>query len=196
MDKNQPSRGGAALEASWHGRAMPKTDATKERESRISSETIFRAIVDLNVAGRKCSRQAIAEMLGIRVETVSDHIHRLKMAERIRSPYNGIFEPTTKHPPDQPVGAFYIDDGRISLERGDDKLLLNPGEWRQIGKLSAGAALEAAQMRNDRDNLDRMDRLEQENRMLRAELRAMREALQAMRPRARHQRELPGMAEA
>jgi hypothetical protein len=199
MDKNQPSRGGAALEASWHGRAMPKEDGGTERKARVSGETVYQAIVDLCAVKRKASRQAIAELTHLKVATVSDHIHRLKMDGRIRMIYNGVFEPTEVLPPDQPVGVLDLLDGRIKIERGDDVLTLTIGEWRRIGEFAHGAATQAGRMRNERDEIDRIERLERENRELRAQLHLLNKSLVRIRlghREARQQRELPGMAEA
>lgn len=191
-DKKQtrePSAG-ASLDAGWHGRTLPTPEQAKERESRVPAEAVYQAIVDINARGQKASRGAIAEVLKIRVATVSDHIHRLKLAGRVRMIYNGVFEATEQLPPDQPITITDLLDCRIKVERGDEVITFTLGEWRRIGELSMGAAVQFSHMKADRDVIERLERLERENRELRDQNRRISTALIEHRIKRKNQREL------
>ena len=114
-----------------------------EKPHRTNSETIFQTIVDLRNANRVSTRQVIAEITGLKMSIVDDHIKRMKDDGRIRMVVNGVFEPIEAVREDRAVSATFMPDGLVvKLEIGDNVIDLSLREGRMAATALGGIGLQ------------------------------------------------------
>lgn len=120
----------------------PKSQAGRPaRNPNHNREVILQTITDLVDANQKASRRRVAEITGLRMATVDDHIGRLRDEGLIHSLYAGVFD-LVDTTPDRPVSLTAMPRGRFKLEIGDGVCEgLTPREAMAMAKLLAGQLL-------------------------------------------------------
>lgn len=119
-------------------KANPITDGPKPARPR---DLILQAVIDLNEHNQLCSRKRIAEVTGLKMTIVDDHIDRLRDQGRIRLAGHSHYEPLDLTP-DRPVSTTSMPHGRMKLEIGDDVIAdLTPREALALAKQLAGLLL-------------------------------------------------------
>ena len=104
-------------------------------------DAVLKAITDLTEHGHQASRRRIAEVTGMRMVTVDDHITRLREQGVIRSLYAGLFE-LVDTTPDRAVSVTALPRGQFKVEVGNDVCeALTPRETLALSKLLAGVVL-------------------------------------------------------
>lgn len=123
-----------------HSPATPPKDSAPKSPGQ-NRAAILQAITDLTEHGHQASRRRIAEVTGLRMVTVDDHITRLREQGVIRSLYAGLFE-LVDTTPDRAVSVTALPRGQFKVEVGDDVCeALTPRETLALSKLLAGVAL-------------------------------------------------------
>jgi len=113
-------------------------DTSTIKASRTTRETILQIIVDLCEHNLVASRIRIAEMSGLPMTIVDEHIKNLKTDGLIRALYAGCYEPVDQTL-DRPVSTTTLSRGRMKLEIGDDVITnLTPREAFALAKQLAG----------------------------------------------------------
>lgn len=114
---------------------------TQDTIPRTSRQQVLQAIRDLRAAHRQASRQAIADVLGVKLSIVDEHVKNLKDEGHIITVIAGIFEAVDTRP-DRAVSGTWTEDelGRTvyKLEVGDHCLDLSPRETRHVALLTGG----------------------------------------------------------
>ena len=123
-----------------HSQATPPKDSAPKSPGQ-NRAAILQAITDLTEHGHQASRRRIAEVTGLRMSTVDDHITRLREQGVIRSLYAGLFE-LVDTTPDRAVSVTALPRGQFKVEVGNDVCeALTPRETLALSKLLAGVVL-------------------------------------------------------
>jgi hypothetical protein len=94
--------------------------------SKEHRENIYQAVVDLHNRNLKASRQLIADLTGLKLSIVDDHLGTLKTLGRIRTLYAGVFEPVIEFTLDRAISVTRLPGSLVKLELGDEIVTLNP----------------------------------------------------------------------
>ena len=88
--------------------------------TQVTSREVWQCIVDLTSANppRSASKKIIAEMLGVDLRLVDEHVDRLLYGQEIRKTMPGHYEPTNLRP-DRPVSTTAVHGHGITVEVGD-----------------------------------------------------------------------------
>ena len=101
-------------------------------------DLILQAVIDLNEHSQYCSRKRIAEVTGLKMTIVDDHLDRLRNQGHIRLAGHSHYEPMDLTP-DRPVSTTSLPLGRLKIEVGDDLIAdLTPREALALAKQLAG----------------------------------------------------------
>jgi hypothetical protein len=101
-------------------------------------DLILQAVIDLNEHSQLCSRKRIAEVTGLKMTIVDDHLDRLRSQGQIRLAGHSHYEPMDLTP-DRPVSTTSLPLGRLKIEVGDDLIAdLTPREALALAKQLAG----------------------------------------------------------
>lgn len=98
---------------------------------------VFQAIRELCALRRQASRQAVADLTGLKMSIVDDHVKNLKDDEVIRQVVPGIFEPVFLEQ-ERAVSFTIVPGGSYKLEVGDQVMDLTLREARNVGLATAG----------------------------------------------------------
>ena len=116
---------------------VPKIAPTLTNRARIEQ-----AIRDLTNINRVASREMIAEITGLKMNIVDDHIKRMKDDGKIRRVLNGVFELTEEVREDRAISMTYLPKGVCKLEIGDHCIELTLREARIVGLATAGVGIQ------------------------------------------------------
>lgn len=105
---------------------------------KTTGQTIWDAITDLHNQEQIVTREVLADVTGLRMSVIDDHVGRMVDDGRLRRVKAGVFAPVPQLPPARAVSATMLPDGFTKLEIGDDVLTLQPKEARMLGALMAG----------------------------------------------------------
>lgn len=123
-----------------HSPATPPKDSAQKKPGQ-NWDAVLKAITDLTEHGHQASRRRIAEVTGLRMVTVDDHITRLREQGVIRSLYAGLFE-LVDTTPDRAVSVTALPRGQFKVEVGNDVCeALTPRETLALSKLLARVVL-------------------------------------------------------
>lgn len=139
---------------------------------RTSSETIFQACIGLRNEGRLITRQVLAKVTSLKMGIVDDHVTRLAEHGRLRRVSNGVVELVEQFPANRPISKTVLPDGSVKIEVGDDLVCLTPGEAQVVGGMLLGEATQFAQLRGDRDQQDKVAKLQRDLEELQRRLHA------------------------
>lgn len=113
-------------------RATPNRQAT--------GNIIWGALEDLRSQGQVATRQAIADVTGLKLVTVDDHVNRMVDDGKLRRPVNGVFEIVDLFPEPRPVSLTVLPGGMAKIEIGDICMEVWPQERRALAGLLQGDA--------------------------------------------------------
>lgn len=103
-----------------------------------TAQIIWGAITDLYDQDQVVTRETLAEVTGLKMSIVDDHVSRMIDNEQLRRVRAGVFVPIPRHTPPRPVYGSMTVDGFFVLEIGDQVVVMQPREARQAGALLAG----------------------------------------------------------
>ena len=106
--------------------------------AKSTGQVIWDAITDLHNQEQIVTREVLADITGLRMTVIDDHVSRMVDDSRLRRVRAGVFVPVALLPPARPVMASIQTDGFVTLEIGDTVLILQPREARMVGALMAG----------------------------------------------------------
>lgn len=133
-----------------------------------TSARVLQAIVELTNCHRQASRSAISRVTGLKMSQVDDCVKRLRDDGKIALVFQGVFEPVATWPEDRPISITVLPSGLVKLEIGEFLAELTPSEARVLGLQLSGNAMELVRMRNERELLGDLVRLQQEAKQTRA----------------------------
>ncbi len=108
------------------------------------SDTIYQCIVDLRERNRVATRQVVADLTGLKLAIVDDHIKRMKDDGKIRMVVAGVFEPAEDSREDRAISATFLPNNLVKVEVGDVVLDLSMREARALGMAMGGVFLQFA----------------------------------------------------
>lgn len=107
---------------------------------------ILQAIVDCRNTNRTCTRSVIAEITGLTLTKIDDHIKRLKGDEDIRALANGVFEPVEPPTQDRDTTATITGGARVSrpvlFKLGEVELPMTLREARNAAAVLGGIGIQ------------------------------------------------------
>lgn len=105
-----------------------------------SAGLIWGAIEDLRAKGQIASRQVLAEVTGLKLTTVDDHVKRMVEDGRLRRPLPGVVEIVDYFPEARPVSLTVMPNGLAKIDIGDICVAVSPQERRALAGLLQGDA--------------------------------------------------------
>lgn len=112
-----------------------------------AGEDIRAAMRDLRDRQRVCTRQVLAELTGLKLSIVDDHIKRMKDDGAIRMVVHGVYELVEEVKEDRAVSGTVTPEGRWKIEIGDQVLDLSIREVNHLSMIVGGAFLQFAKAR-------------------------------------------------
>jgi hypothetical protein len=109
--------------------------------SSAASQTIYNAVVDLNNTSRRAHRETIAEITGLKLSIVDDHLKRLKADGRLQLIERGVYIPIPPSREDRAVSNTMLPGGTCKVEIGDEVLSLTMREARMVVSVLGGITL-------------------------------------------------------
>ena len=116
-----------------------------------SSQLIWGALVNLRAQQQIATRQVLAEVTGLKLVTIDDHIKRLVEDGQLRRPVAGVVEIVDKMPPPRAVSMTHLPDGPSKLEIGDICVDIWPQERRALANLLLGDAVQYSNIQTGHD---------------------------------------------
>ncbi len=127
-------------------------------------ERVYQAIVDYcNVNQRAIGRKRLAQVTGLSLPQLDEHIKTLKEGGVIHAPETqGFYEPVAQHPPARAITVSVLPDGLVKHEWGDKEEIWTPHEWAVLGQLASGAARGLSDRNDDRHVNARIEALQRQ----------------------------------
>lgn len=116
-----------------------------------SGQIIWGALVDLRAQGQIATRQVLADVTGLKLVTIDDHVKRLVEDGQLRRPVAGVVEIVDQMPPPRAVSMTHQPDGPSKLEIGDICVDLWPQERRALANLLLGDAVQYSNIQTGQD---------------------------------------------
>jgi hypothetical protein len=107
-----------------------------------TSDAVLEAVQDLHANEHLVTREALAEVTGLKLSIIDDRLTYLVNTGQIVRRQRGVFEPAMTHPPARAISKTILSDGTVKIEIGDEVLTLTPREDRHLGDLMAGAGMQ------------------------------------------------------
>lgn len=117
--------------------------STTTAEVKPKAETrtlIWDALESLRASAQVATRQRLANVTGLKLVTVDDHLKSMVEDGQLRRPVNGVVEIIDPMPEPRSVSVTLMPGGLSKVEVGDICLELWPQERRLLGSLLQGDA--------------------------------------------------------
>lgn len=111
---------------------------TTAEQQKSTAQRIWDAINDLYAQEQIVTRETLADVTGLKMTIIDDHVGRMVDNEQLRRVRAGVFVPIPRYEPPRPVYGSMTTDGFFVLEVGDKTVVMQPREARQAGALLAG----------------------------------------------------------
>ncbi len=111
---------------------------TTADNQKSTAQRIWDAITDLYDQEQVVTRETLAEVTGLKMTIIDDHVGRMVDNEQLRRVRAGVFVPIPRYDPPRPVYGSMTTDGFFVLEVGDRTVVMQPREARQAGALLCG----------------------------------------------------------
>lgn len=111
---------------------------TTADNQKSTAQRIWDAITDLYDQEQVVTRETLAEVTGLKMTIIDDHVGRMVDNEQLRRVRAGVFVPIPRYDPPRLVYGSMTTDGFFVLEVGDQVVVMQPREARQAGALLAG----------------------------------------------------------
>lgn len=114
--------------------------------SRTSNagQIVYNAVVDLTHAGKRAHRETIAELTSLRLTVVDNHLKTMKGDGRLKLVERGVYLAVPPPREERAVTTTILTDGMVKVEIGDAVMELSPREFRYLGVLAGGMAIQFA----------------------------------------------------
>lgn len=107
-----------------------------------ASQVVQDTVLDLHNTGRPAHRETIAEVTGLKLSIVDDHLKRLTADGRLKRVERGVYVPVPPPREDRPVSNTMLPDGTCKIEVGDDMMTLTMREARMLASVIGGITLQ------------------------------------------------------
>jgi hypothetical protein len=104
-----------------------------------TSDAVLEAVQDLHASEHLVTREALAEVTGLRLSIIDDRLTHLVNIGQVIRRQRGVFEPAEIHPAARAVSPTLLPGGLVKIEIGDEVITLTPRENRALGELMAGS---------------------------------------------------------
>lgn len=140
---------------------------------KSTTALVLEAVQDLYNQEQIVTREALAELTGLKLSVIDDRLGTLADDGAILRVQRGVYVPAPRHPPARPMSKTVMPDGMVKIEIGDDVLTLTPREDRALANLMAGAAAQAAAIETGRNTAILAAELGEEVKRLRRQVIAL-----------------------
>ena len=137
---------------------QPETLAL-QASPKSNNQQVWDACVDLSNQERHITRKVLAELTGLKMQIVDDHVERLITYGRLRRVGYGVLEIVEQFPPPRPISKTVMPNGVVKIEIGDQCLDLTPKEARTIGEMFCAEVIAARDLNAEDRALVRMQEL-------------------------------------
>lgn len=145
---------------------------------KSSTETVLEAVQDLHDQEQVVTRETLADITGLKLTIIDDRLSYLVDSGKIHRIQRGVFVPAPQHPPARLISKTMLPDGSVSIEIGDDYVvLLTPRENRRLGELMAGAGQQFAAIELGHQTSNEMAELYLQIKALKRDLAAVKKQL-------------------
>lgn len=156
--------------------------STTTEEKRTTRQIIWGALVDLRAQQQIATRQVLAEVTGLKLVTIDDHLNRMVEDGQLLRPVAGVVEIIDKMPPPRAVSVTDTPEKVCIIEVGDEMFRLWPEELRILAVRLSGSAVQYSNIQYGRETgvamaemLAVVRKLERENKALAAEVRKLQD---------------------
>lgn len=111
--------------------AQPEA-VTLQASPKSNAQQVWDACVDLSNQERHITRKVLAELTGLKMQIVDDHVERLITYGRLRRLGYGVLEIVEQFPPPRPISKTVMPNGVVKLEIDDVLVELTPKEVRTL----------------------------------------------------------------
>ena len=157
--------------------------STTTEEKRTTRQIIWGALVDLRAQQQIATRQVLAEVTGLKLVTIDDHLNRMVDDGDLFRPVAGVVEIIDKMPPPRAVSVTDTPEKACIIEVGDEMFRLWPEELRILAVRLSGSAVQYSNIQYGRETgvamaemLSVVRKLERENKALAAEVRKLQDS--------------------
>ena len=116
---------------------------SKASKPVTSTDRIYDAVRELRSLEQIATRETVAELTGLKLSVVDDHLRALVDDGRLKRLLRGIYELVEAYPASRAISKTIVGNGYVKIEIGDQLLTLTPSEDRDLAMLQAGAAGQA-----------------------------------------------------
>jgi len=144
-------RRGEERTPSWRAMLKKSMEDEAHRNRRLSSALVLETIRGIHISGRIATRPVVADVLGVAVGRLDEHVKYLLELGLLRRLNPGVYEPADVLPHSKPVSLTHLPDGRMKLDVGEVCIEMTPPECRAIASMLLGAAFDFNLMTTTRD---------------------------------------------
>lgn len=148
--------------------------------TKPSTEVVMEAIEDLHAQEQVVTRETLAEVTGLKLTVIDDRLSYLVDSGQIHRVQRGVFVPAPQHKPARLISKTMLPDGSVSIEIGDDYVvLLTPRENRRLAELMAGAGMQFATIELGHQTANVLAEQQLQIKQLKRDVHSLRKALRA-----------------
>lgn len=107
-------------------------------EPPSSSQKVMDAVKELARLEQVATRENVAELTGLTLTVVDDRLKVLTDDGKLRRVLKGIYTIAISYPEPRAITVTEIPDGWVTVDVGDQTLVLSPKEARMLGRALAG----------------------------------------------------------
>jgi len=140
-----------------------------------NAQRVWDSIVDLHNSGRSVTRKSIADLSGLKLHIVDDHVDRLVSKDQLRRLGAGLLELVEQFGEPRPISKTVLPNGVVKLEIGPMYLELTPKESMVLSGLFKSELFTMAEIESGNRALIRMSELTNRITELQRQVKALRE---------------------
>lgn len=109
-----------------------------------STQIVLDAIRDLHQQEQVVTRETLHAFTDLKLAIIDDRVGVLIEEGLVLRVQRGVFVPAEVHPPARVMSKTVLPDGTVTIDIGDQVLILTPKEDRMLAALQAGVVMQAA----------------------------------------------------
>lgn len=179
-------RRGEESTPSWRAMLKKSQEDEARRNRRLSSALVLETIKGIHTSGRIATRPVVADVLGVAVGRLDEHVKYLLELGLLRRLNPGVYEPADVLSHSKPVSLTHLPDGRMKLDVGEVCVEMTPPECRAIASMLLGAAFDFNLLTTTRDLANQIADLRAAQGRIKDEMRQQGAPLATPRAREEH----------
>lgn len=141
----------SAINATFPASPEVRRPKKSSQEAKSTAQIIWDAVIDLYNQEQVVTRESLAELTGLSITKIDDHVGRMVDSEQLRRVRPGVFVPIPRYDAPRPVYGSMTTDGFFVLEVGEQVVVMQPREARQAGALMAGQFAQFSNIQSGHD---------------------------------------------